>query len=133
MIMKTRIFTILVVLFLSIFFSSCSHRLVGTWAVQNYETVEPGKEGVSAKNIGTMTFKRNGKGTKELEFSALGIWKTDKTPYTWSVDGNFLTISGEDSDFAKTWIIVESKSKYQKLKSTDGANQVQIIELAKSK
>jgi len=133
MIMKTKIFTISAVLFITIFFSSCSHRLVGTWTVQNYETVEPGKEGVSAKNIGTMTFKRNGKGNKELTFSALGIWQVDKTPFTWSVDNNFLTISGEGSDFAKTWIIVEDKSKYQKLKSTDGANQVQIIELAKTK
>jgi len=133
MIMKTKIFTISAVLFITIFFSSCSHRLVGTWTVQNYETVEPGKEGVSAKNIGTMTFKRNGKGNKELTFSALGIWQVDKTPFTWSVDNNFLTISGEGSDFAKTWIIVKDKSKYQKLKSTDGANQVQVIELAKTK
>lgn len=131
--MKTRIFTILAVLFLGVFFSSCSHRLVGAWAVQNYETVEPGKDGVSAKNVGTMTFQRNGKGTKELTFSMLGIRKEDKTPFTWSVDNNFLTISGVGSDFAKTWIIVENKSKYQKLISTDGANQVQIIELAKTK
>jgi hypothetical protein len=133
MIMKTRIFTISAVLFIGMIFSSCSHRLVGKWAVQSYETVETGKEGVSAKNIGTMTFKRNGKGTKELTFSVLGVRKEDKTPFTWSVDNSFLTISGQGSEFAKTWIIVENKSKYQKLKSTDGANQVQIIELAKTK
>jgi hypothetical protein len=131
--MKTRIFTFSLFLFIAIIFSSCSHRLVGTWAVQNYETVEPGKEGVSAKNLGTMTFQRNGNGTKELTFNMLGIRKEDKTPFTWSVDNNFLTISGQGSDFAKTWIIIENKSKYQKLKSTDGANQVQIIELAKTK
>lgn len=131
--MKSRILTVSLFLFIATLFSSCSHRMVGTWTVQNYETVEPGKKGVSANNVGTMTFKRNGKGTKELTFSALGIWKVDKTPFTWSVNENFLTISGEGSDFAKTWIISENKRKYQKLRSTDGANQVQIIELAKTK
>lgn len=131
--MKNRIFTISAVLFIVIFFSSCSHRLVGTWNVVNYETVEPGKEGVSAKNIGTITFQRNGNGTKELTFGMSVNRIEDLTPFSWTVNNDFLTISGQESEIAKTWIIVENKSKYQKLKSTDGSTQVQIIELAKTK
>lgn len=131
--MKTRFFTIAIFVFTGFIFSSCSNQLVGTWTVQNYETYEPGKDGVTAKNIGTITFQRNGNGNKELTFNIFGITKEDKTPFTWLLNNNFLTISGQNSELAKTWIIVENKSNYQKLSATDGANQVQIIELAKAK
>lgn len=131
--MKSRILTVSLVLFIATLFSSCSHRLVGTWNVVNYETVDPGKDGASAKNIGTITFQRNGNGTKELTFGMRDIRKEDRSPFSWTVDNDFLTISGQESELAKTWIIVENKQKYQKLKSTDGSTQVQIIELAKIK
>ena len=36
--------------------TSCSHRMVGTWTVQRYETTTPGQQGVALSNIGTMQF-----------------------------------------------------------------------------
>lgn len=113
------------------FFSSCSPRIVGVWNVESFETVSQGNEAISAKNIGTITFQKDGTGSKDLSFTILGVRKEDKTPFNWSLNDNLLTINGQESDFVKAWIVVDNQKKYQKIKSTDGADQVQIVELRK--
>lgn len=112
-------------------FSSCSPRIIGVWNVENFETVSQGDEFVSAKNIGTITFQKDGTGAKDLSFMILGVRKEDKVPFNWTLKDKLLTISGQESDFVKTWIVVADQKKYLKVKSTDGAGQVQIIELRK--
>lgn len=113
------------------FITSCSHRLVGTWNVQRYERSTPGQEGMNVNNIGTITFKRNGEGIKNLDYSLLGVSKRDVKPFEWSVTDSYITISGDDSDLSKTWIFIENKNKFQKWQATDGANKVQTLELKK--
>jgi hypothetical protein len=110
-------------------FTSCSHRLVGTWNISKYETVTPDKQGVAFSNIGTMTFYKNGTGTKQLSYSILGLFRNDDQPFTWKAAENLVTISGNGTDLAKTWIQVENKKKFQQWKSTDGSNEVQVLEL----
>ena len=95
-------------------FTSCSPRLTGNWNVENFETIRQNERIASATNIGTTTFRRNGTGSKELSFTILGVSKEDKSPFTWTANNNLVTIQGENSDFAKTWIIVEQKMKYKK-------------------
>ncbi|WP_273568394.1 hypothetical protein [Maribacter halichondriae] len=112
-------------------FTSCAHRLVGTWNVQKYERKTPGEEGMSVSNIGKITFDKNGSGEKNLDYSLLGISAKDVTPFQWSATDQFVTIEGENSEITKTWIYIENKSKFQKWQSTDGANNVQTLELAK--
>lgn len=121
----------LLILSLALFFSSCSHRLVGTWNVANYETITPGDQGIALSNIGTMTFNSNGTGEKQLDYTVMGIKKRDNAPFEWSATENYVTIRGEDSDINKTWIYMENKGKSQKWKSTDGSNKVQTLELTK--
>ena len=112
--------------------TSCSQRMVGTWTVQRYETTTPGQQGVALSNIGTMQFKGNGSGEKNLNYSVLGIQRDDKLPFNWTWnDGKYISIESNGSDFSKTWIIMTNKKKFQKWKSTDGTNNVQIIELKK--
>ncbi len=112
------------------FLHACSHRLVGTWTVQRYETTTPGQQGVTLTNIGTIQFLKNGSGEKYLNYNVLGISRNDKVPFKWTwTDSKYITIDGEDSEFAKTWIIMTNKKKLQKWKSTDGTNNIQIIEL----
>ncbi len=112
--------------------SSCAPRIVGTWNVQRYETVTPGQQSVSLSNIGTMKFKKNGEGEKKLEYSVLGVNRTDEMPFKWvQSDDSYIAIESPNSDFSKTWIILENKKKYQKWKSTDGSTNVQILELKK--
>ncbi|MBM1104929.1 hypothetical protein JQC67_02145 [Aurantibacter crassamenti] len=111
--------------------TSCSHRLIGTWNVKNYERITPGSQGMSVQNIGTISFNKNGTGTKKLDYALLGFSSIDQTPFNWSSTKNYLTIEDENSEFSKTWIFIENKNKIQKWQSTDGNNQVQTLVLKK--
>lgn len=125
-ILRTTLLFIIIILI-----SSCTHRLTGTWTVQKYSNETPGQPGIVLSNIGTMTFENNGKGEKSLKYTVLGIERDDNQPFKWSASDDYVTIESRNSDFDKTWIILKSKGKYQLWKSTDGKNQVQVLELAK--
>jgi len=113
-------------------FSSCSHKMVGVWDVQRYETTAPGQQGTVLYNLGTMEFKRNGRGEKNLSYSVLGMDKKDQVPFQWTADEDkYISIESEGSEFSKIWIIMENKRKSQKWKTTDGNSAVQILELKK--
>lgn len=113
-------------------FTSCAPRMAGTWNVQRFETSKAGEQGVSLNNIGTVHFNKNGTGEKNVNYTVLGVTHSDQNPFSWKwTDGKFVTIEGENSDFAKTWIIMTNKKKFQKWKSTDGSNQIQTLELKK--
>ncbi len=130
--MKQKILNITLLAISVSLFASCSHKLVGTWTVQRFETTQPGQQGVSLKNIRTVHFNKNGTGEKNINYSALGITHSDQNPFKWIWnDGKYMTIEGEGSELSKTWIIMFNKKKFQKWKSTDGTNNIQIIELKK--
>ncbi|WP_333696618.1 hypothetical protein [Flavobacterium sp.] len=120
----------LLTLFL-IFFTSCAERIVGTWNVDRYETQKTGQQNLSLKNIGTITFNKNNTGEKKLNYSVLGVESFDYVPFRWNSDKSYITISSENSPISKTWILIENKRKSQKWKSTDGSNEIQILELSK--
>ncbi len=131
--MKKKLFY-LSLLYLGAFtITSCSHRLVGTWNVASYETETQGQQSIKLNNIGTMSFKSNNRGEKNLSYQVFQITREDKLPFRWVASDQFVTIDGDkdQSDFVKTWIIVDDKRKYQRWRSTDGQNQVQTIELTK--
>ena len=111
--------------------SSCSHRLVGTWTLDKYSRVNPGEQAVALNNIGTMTFNRNGNGHKDVRYTMLGRSHRDNAPFTWRATDKYVTLESPNSDFSKTWIIITNKRKFQKWQSTDGANNIQTIELSK--
>ncbi len=113
------------------FLASCSPKIVGTWNVEKYERATPDEEGMTVSNIGTITFDKDGTGTKKLDYSLLGVSKKDATPFNWSTTERFITIEGGNSEFSKTWIYIENKNDYQKWQSTDGANNVQTLMLEK--
>ena len=122
---------LITLILITITFTSCSHKLVGEWTVSKYQTTKPGEQEITLNNIGTMTFKSNNKGEKNLDYTVLGLTKKDNVPFTWEATEKYVTILSENSDFAKTWIILESKGSSQKWKSTNGENEVQTIELTK--
>jgi hypothetical protein len=123
--------TITLIATLGFTMTSCSHRLVGTWSVQKYQTETPGKEGSTLSNIGSITFNKDRTGSKKLDFKVLGIQKNDTVPFEWTATEDFVTIKGENSALVKTWIYIENKSKSQKWQATDGANTVQTLEMVK--
>ncbi len=111
---------------------SCSPRLAGTWTVQRFETNSSGQQGVALKNIGTVQFNKNGTGEKNISYPALGVTHRDQTPFSWKTSGDkYVTIESQHSDFARTWIVVSNKKKFQRWETTDGTTKVQVIELKK--
>lgn len=129
--MKNRISFITLVLFSLVVLPSCSHRLVGVWNVSSYETIQSGQTNVMLTNIGTMEFFKKGTGDKKINYNLMGLNVDDNLPFNWSVNNKIVSIDGQNSEFVKSWIVVEDKTNYQKWKSTDGANTVQILELKK--
>ena len=113
-----------------IFISSCSDKIVGEWNIVRYEKGEPGKPKVTVQNIGTMRFRNNRTGEKEITYGILRNKVSASTPFNWSSTDNFITIN-EDSEFGKTWVRVENKRNHQVLTSTNGADIVQVLELRK--
>lgn len=112
--------------------ASCSHRLVGTWNVTRFENGKPGEQSITLQNIGTIHFNKNGSGEKHLNYVVLGKEIADSSPFNWTWNNDeYVSIESPNSDFAKTWIIVENKKKSQTWKSTDGTNRVQVLELKK--
>ena len=131
--MKRTIFYFALIFMAAPLLTSCSHRLVGTWDVTSYETSTQGVQAVKLNNIGTMSFRSNGRGEKNLNYEIFQIRREDQLPFRWVASDQFVTIDGdkEQSDFIKTWIIVENRRRFQKWRSTDGQNQVQTLELTK--
>jgi hypothetical protein len=129
--MKNSISFIASVLFLMFILSACSHRLVGVWNVSTYQTIQSGETSALLTDIGTIEFHKKGTGDKKINYNLLGLTVDDNMPFNWTANNNIVTIDGQNSEFIKSWIVVEDKPKYQKWTSTDGGSTVQILELKK--
>jgi hypothetical protein len=126
--MKLKFLTLLLI---GVTCMSCSDPLPGTWTIQKYETSTPSKENVSLMNIGTITFHKDGTGEKDIRYTVFENLKEDKSSFKWTKSHNYVTVESIGSEFAKTWIVIQDGSKIQKWQSTDGNNQVQVLELVK--
>lgn len=121
----------LLAVLMSLFFVACSPRMVGTWTVARYENVMPGSEAVMLSNIGTMTFYKNNKGNQDIRYQMFGAPSEIVTDFDWNRGANYISIKSADSNFAKTWIIIEDKGKKQVWKSTDPQGRIQTLELSR--
>lgn len=115
-------------------FTGCAPRIVDTWNIDRYEVVKNNKSSMVSQNIGTITFDKNGSGTKNINYDVFQNNFVDKAPFKWELNDGYMNISStgeKDSQLDKTWIIVEDQSGKQVWKSTDGKDAVQILELSK--
>lgn len=130
--MKNSISLFLIVLTGCLLIGACSPKIVGTWTVKSYKTIDSAQQGVELANIGTMQFNKNGQGEKAIKYTALGITLDDHKPFKYTIyNEKYVFIDGEGSTFNKSWIILSSKNKTQVWASTNGRNAIQILELAK--
>jgi hypothetical protein len=122
-----------IIMFAAMMLVSCSQKLkpAGTWNITRYEIIERGNRTVSVNNIGTITFRKNGAGEKNINYTVGGKTKTDNSDFGWYVTGPYIGIESPHSEFSKTWIIVTNKKKEQKWQSKDEANRVRLLELKK--
>ena len=86
---------------------------------------------VSMTNIGSISFDDDGNGVRSLDYSILGQEYMEGEKFKWSNTENVITISSNEQEHAKSWIVVESSSDNQTWKSTDGKGNVQIMKLTK--
>jgi hypothetical protein len=135
---------ITVVLFLAaaLFLNGCasatkqfSKRLRGTWTVSSYGVESPTARSTGAPSVfGTITFNKDWSGSVENPsiFDNLTSRATStggKYLFRWSNTENIVVIRSEGSNVSKSWIVVTNKKDHQVWKSTDGANEVNTIEL----
>ncbi len=130
--MKKLIFIAVVTLF----FTSCSPKVVGTWNIDKYEVDNQKGQNFTTRNAGELVLKKNGTGEKNVEYNMFQNEFSDMQAFRWSMQGeNIININSTDSrqksDFDKTWIMVTNTKKKQVWKSTDGRNTVQILEMSK--
>ena len=125
---KLKIITIFLIATMLI---PCSNRLVGTWTIQRYDTAIPGQKSVTLYNIGTLNFQRDGSVLKKINYDISGVNKDEKLLIKWTTTDSSVTIKSEGSKFGKTWIFLENKRRFKKLRTTNDSNQVQILELKK--
>lgn len=125
----------LLLLGLVISLASCSPRIVNTWNIDKYKVTDSNGKSMTSENIGTITFKKNGEGEKKLHYNLFQDDYSDSSPFEWNLYDDYIVLKNtnrkEDSNFNKTWIIIEDSSKKQVWKSTDGKNMVQVIELSR--
>ncbi|MGC8751409.1 lipocalin family protein [Hydrotalea sp.] len=124
---------IYLVLIAAIALGSCTlqQRLTGTWNIVKFQETNISQQNASASNVGTIQFKKDGSGVKSLSYSILGNQTNDQKPFTWTINGNNVTLNSENAQFPKSWIIITNKPKYQVWKTTDGQGNIQKMELKK--
>jgi len=116
--------------------ASCSaeksfhRRLVGTWNIERYEQQFANGERESASNLGTISFRKNGGGDKEINILTRGLDKRDNSDFSWKNTVDAVTIISNNSDLAKTWLVMKNKKTTQQWKSTNQTT-VQTMELRK--
>ena len=115
--------------------ASCSPTIVNTWNIDKYEVINDKGQNTTSQNIGTITFKKNGKGMKDINYNVFQNDYTDQSEFMYELHNDYIVIKNTDkkdeSTLNKTWIIVSDKSKSQVWKSTDGDESVQILELSR--
>ncbi len=104
---------------------------IGTWKVEKLETLSPGQQGATVTNVGTITFKKDNTGSKDLHYNSFGMQHDDTSTFSWSAGEKSVTIKGGDSDFTKTWLVQEDDKNHQRWQSTNGRGQVQTMELSR--
>jgi hypothetical protein len=123
---------IFILLIATFVFSSCAHKMVGTWMVDKYQISLPGRQPIVQENIGQLKFKKKGQGEKELLYKDfLGNNKMDKTDFGWFATGFYIGVESPNSEFSQTWASYFNKKKQQKWKATDERGVIRVIEMHK--
>jgi len=120
---------------LLLFMWSCSSNLVHTWNIDEFKIIKGNGQKTSSTNIGTITFNKDGSGTKDIAYSIFGENYTDKIPFTWDKQEGYIVLStsekGVKSRLAKAWIMVKDGPKKQVWKSTNGKKNVLVLKLSR--
>ncbi len=110
-----------------------SQRLVGNWNIVAFQTIKVGEPGFTLSDIGVISFFKDGSGESNVDYSMMGVQKNEQIAFVWNIAQGLISIQGQESDFTRTWIMIEDKRNSQKWQSTDGRFTVYTLELKKQK
>lgn len=105
-------------------------RLVGNWNIERYEQRFSNGETETASNLGSISFRKNGGGDKELSILTRSLRQRDDSDFSWKNTADAVTIISNNSELAKTWLVMKNKRSFQQWKSTTQGT-VQTMELRK--
>lgn len=99
------------------FLAGCSaspeDRIRGDWNVVEYSETRPGAATATVENIGTMSFRQDGQGKRNISYNFMGTPHTDQNAFTWTATENSVRITGPEGKFTKAWIVQKSNRDEQ--------------------
>lgn len=123
-----------ILLALPVIMASCSSpRMLGTWNISKFEVTRQDASNSSVTNAGVVTFMKGNQGVKNISLAPLGVQQADNTPFTWSQNAGTITVTSDNSEFSKTWIVIKDSRKKQVWRSSESGKNVATIELTKAK
>jgi len=134
--MKRKI-NIGIIAVVALFFASCTAqsrlatRISAEWEIEKYENRTAGGSISSIENAGTITFNNNGRGTQSFTTAIAHGGHSSGSDFRWTNTANTVSITSQEAQFPKVWIIVESGRSKQKWYSTDSEGNVQVMDLKK--
>ncbi|HOY04979.1 MAG TPA: hypothetical protein PLO67_06230 [Saprospiraceae bacterium] len=109
-----------------------SNRLVGNWEIVQYKTeIQDMRRTTAFPPYRSISFMKKGRGHVAANTQYPDEKGGQGFDFEWTNTENTVTMRGFDTEFARSWIVVENKKSKQVWKSTDGANGVQTLELRK--
>lgn len=109
-----------------------SKRLEGTWQIVQYKTeIQEMQRTTAFPPYRSITFMKKGRGRVAANTQYADEKGGQGFDFEWNNTDNTVTMRGFDTEFARSWIVMENKKSSQIWKSTDGANGVQTLELKK--
>jgi hypothetical protein len=134
--MKRKI-NIVIFSLVALFLASCSaqsrlaSRIGGEWEIEKYENRTAGGSTSSIENAGTIIFNSNGRGTQAFTTAIAHGGQSSGSDFRWTNTVNTVSITSQESQYPKVWIIVESGRNKQRWFSTDSEGNVQVMNLKK--
>ena len=109
-----------------------SSRLIGSWEIVQYKTeIQDMRRTTAFPPYRSISFMKKGRGHVAANTQYPDEKGGQGFDFEWANTENTVTMRGFDTEFARSWIVVENKKNKQVWKSTDGANGVQTLELRK--
>lgn len=108
-----------------------SSDLVGTWKINSYSVNLEDGTGMKVSEVGKITFRKDGTGERFIEagIPVLAV-EYGTYPFKWKQqDTKYIVISGDESNFCRTWEKVSATKETYQLSAPLKENAVQLMEL----
>ncbi|MFO7978322.1 MAG: hypothetical protein R6U64_06645 [Bacteroidales bacterium] len=104
-------------------------RLEGEWVIDSYKTMMNNGSTTTLENAGTIIFRPNGRGSQTFTNAIAQMDAENTGDFRWENESGVVFITGDNADYRKAWIVIDSSRNSQHWRSTDSRGNVQIMQL----